>query len=99
MEAEPLYIFKPGQGWVPQSNTSNIVTLKCGTRVRLENRTPKKDERYDAGMVSELWGSQDEPNWQVWKDHFSGYTLVRLCRARNDIIHRRGDVYIVAVLL
>lgn len=51
MSEEPIYEFVKGKGWV--SCTSNVITMRCGTRVRLELRIPREGEHWDAGDGSE----------------------------------------------
>jgi hypothetical protein len=43
-EPEPIYEYVRGTGWVPYDGS--VVTLKCGTKVRVETRLPQNGERY-----------------------------------------------------
>lgn len=67
MSEEPIYEFVKGKGWVPR--TGLIVTMRCGTRVKLELRPPKEGDFWDAGdsveyASLETWESSAErTNW------------------------------------
>lgn len=41
---DPIYEYVKGEGWVPRSSV--IVTLGCGTTVRLEKRNPEPGEKF-----------------------------------------------------
>lgn len=101
MNTEPVYTYKTGEGWVPDSNHVHVITMACGTRVRLEARAPKRGEKYDCGGAGPHWGTQDNPNWEKWEIWFStrkgGYP--RWITAQTNRALNRSDVYIVAVPL
>lgn len=42
-EPEPIYEYIPGSGWV--ATVTNILTMRCGTIVRWEQRWPNGGER------------------------------------------------------
>lgn len=44
MEPEPLYRYVKGSGWVV--DCARVVTMSCGTVVRLEVRHPAQGERF-----------------------------------------------------
>jgi hypothetical protein len=41
---EPTYVYIKGEGWLVE--TAPVVTMGCGTKVRLELRNPKEGEHY-----------------------------------------------------
>lgn len=58
---EPIYEFVKGQGWViaPQ----NIIVIGCGTRVRVEFRTPNEGElcyAYSPTSRFDRWSVEDK---------------------------------------
>jgi hypothetical protein len=55
---EPIYNYVKGEGWV--LTLENLITMACGTVVRLEYRRPVLGEYFDAGGPN--YGTQEEPN-------------------------------------
>lgn len=54
--SDPVYIFKPGEGWIP---SYNVFTMACGTIVTLEFRAPKGGERYMCINKHSRWGKSN----------------------------------------
>lgn len=83
MSAEPLYEFIKGKGWV--ATVPAVVTLRCGTVVRLEFRPAKKDEMYDGcGWSTEYFDRNGIPNVELWKSELTKVRYDELIKARGD---------------
>lgn len=52
---DPIYVFKPGEGWIPQTPVQ--VTMRCGTVVQIELRKPNPGEKF-------RWTDATHPKWQ-----------------------------------
>ena len=65
---EPTYEYIKGQGWVLANHPSGVISLACGTVVRITMRKPLPGEYYDASwFTSGYWVSASErPNWRAW---------------------------------
>lgn len=97
MNNEPTYEYVKGQGWVIQPNDNHIITMQCGTRVRLESRPPKSGESYDCGGIGECWGKQSAPNWENWVKHFAKRSYYNALTANGNREAHPDDVYITVV--
>ncbi len=42
-----MYTYVKGKGWVIETIRSIVITMRCGTKVRLEERKPEIGERYE----------------------------------------------------
>jgi hypothetical protein len=45
---EPIYEFVRGVGWITNKPLDNVVTMLCGTKVRLELKRPGPGDLWDA---------------------------------------------------
>jgi len=69
---EPIYEYVRGTGWVIE--TPEILTLRCGTKVRLEVRTPREGERFSQISINGEWFADGRPT-KRWKDCISDYNF------------------------
>ncbi len=66
-----MYEYTKGQGWV--YSTGVHMTMHCGTRVRLEARTPELGDHYGhtpKDRNNNPWALNDGPNLQYFADAF-----------------------------
>jgi hypothetical protein len=91
---EPTYEFVKGQGWVPFNN-ERVITMSCGTCVKLEYRLPDNGERWDSG-TKVYWGGT-EPDWDRWIEHFKAIEYDDLCNYTPRETLPESDFVIVAV--
>lgn len=93
---EPTYEYVRGQGWVP--SVGQIVTMECGTKVRLEIRDPRPGERKQQNRMPCHWVTDGKPNYK-WTDY------IRTCRYEWEHVwdvHEVADedkLYVVLVPL
>jgi hypothetical protein len=94
-EPEPVYNYVKGQGWVPSFGT--VVTMRCGTVIRIEIRKALKHERYDSGggFRYRTDGVYDP---KKWADAFQRLKYQDL-RKVSDYDMETSDDVAVAVLL
>jgi hypothetical protein len=81
---EPIYSFVKGKGWVP--SVGYVITMKCGTLVRLENRAPNVGEYYDCADPNQrpYYNSDGSPDWMTWMPAFARTRYDGLCFCETD---------------
>jgi hypothetical protein len=86
---EPIYEYIKGQGWVVQS--SPVITLKCGTRVRVERRAPLKNEVYwqvgHGSVIGNNYGFLENDIARAivsYKHTYDGFTPAKHYNERKD---------------
>lgn len=89
--AEPIYEFVKGEGWVVRNTESAVVTMRCGTVVRIEKRTPQRGEYY-------CWKSYDSWTMEGWANWVKGEYLMDIPKYRHSG-NRLGADHITVVVL
>lgn len=62
---DPIYTFIKGTGWVVTTVEMIDVTMRCGTKVRIERRAPSVGENY-CWKGGQKWSMQE---WAEWASH------------------------------
>lgn len=91
---EPTYEYIKGKGWVLQSNT--VVTMQCGTVVRIVPRNPNPGERWQSASIA-MHPSYLTTDWQINTALF-GENISKMkwqyLEGRNDPCDNERFVYV-----
>jgi hypothetical protein len=89
---EPVLVYERGKGWVYSDPT--IVTMRCGTVVCLEVRTPNPGERFQSVRIESDW-VKDGVLTEGWIRNFKDYRFTENSVWSDDMLDPRRVTCVV----